>query len=161
MRLARVRTAGGEILHGVVRGDSLGVIEGDLFGSRRESPSRVLPLKELRLLAPIAPANLLCLGRNYRAHAAEGGDAPPKAPLLFIKATSCVIGPDDPIVIPQAAPGCVAHVLLQILWRAMRGDDPGLAGDAEFSQHIGGGLHRGPVRVAAHENSHKRFARCV
>ena len=100
MRLARVRTAGGEILHGVVRGDSLHVIEGDFFGSRRESPSRVLPLKELRLLAPVAPVNLLCLGRNYRAHAAEGGDAPPKAPLLFIKATSCVIGPDDPIVIP-------------------------------------------------------------
>ena len=64
MRLARVRTAGGKILHGVVRGDSLDVIEGDLFGPRRESPSRVLPLKELRLLAPIAPANLLCLGRN-------------------------------------------------------------------------------------------------
>ena len=104
MRLARVRTAGGEILHGVVRGDSLRVIEGDLFGSRREIPSRVLPLKDVRLLAPVAPANLLCLGRNYRAHAAEGGDAPPKAPLLFIKATSCVIGPDDPIVIPAAAP---------------------------------------------------------
>ena len=104
MRLARVRTVGGEILHGVVRGDSLRVFEGDLFGARRESASRVLPLKEVRLLAPVAPANLLCLGRNYRAHAAEGGGAPPKAPLLFIKATSCVIGPDDPIVIPSAAP---------------------------------------------------------
>ena len=107
MRLARVQTAGGEILHGVVRGDSLHAIEGDLFGSRRESPSRVLPLKALRLLAPISPAGLLCLGRNFRAHAEEGGDAPPKAPLLFIKAASCVIGPDDPIVIPSVAPGQV------------------------------------------------------
>ena len=104
MRLARIRTAGGEILHGVVRGDSLHVIAGDLFGPRREIPSRVLPLKEARLLAPISPVNLLCLGRNYRAHAEEGGAALPKAPLLFIKATSCVIGPDDPIVIPPAAP---------------------------------------------------------
>lgn len=69
----------------------------------------VLTLQELkdrggRLLAPIPrPAkNLVCLGRNYRAHAAERGEEVPDVPIFFTKAPTCVIGPGEPIRYPQA-----------------------------------------------------------
>ena len=75
------------------------VIRGDIFGAWKETRQR-LPMKEVKLLAPLAPVNVLCLGRNYKAHADESGADIPKQPLLFIKATSSVIAPAEPIVIP-------------------------------------------------------------
>jgi 2,4-didehydro-3-deoxy-L-rhamnonate hydrolase len=47
-----------------------------------------------------APRNILCVGRNYRAHAEEGGDSIPTAPLFFAKWSGCAIGPGDAIEIP-------------------------------------------------------------
>lgn len=52
-----------------------------------------------RFLAPLAPGKLLCLGRNYAAHAAETGHDAPAEPIVFAKAPSSVIGPGDPIVL--------------------------------------------------------------
>jgi len=58
------------------------------------------PLSNLPLLAPTVPTKIVCIGRNYPAHAAEhGGEVPPE-PLLFLKPPSSVIGPDVPIVLP-------------------------------------------------------------
>jgi len=56
-----------------------------------------------RLLAPIPrPAkNLVCLGRNYRAHAEERGEEVPQAPIFFTKAPTCVIGPGEAIEYPS------------------------------------------------------------
>jgi 2-keto-4-pentenoate hydratase/2-oxohepta-3-ene-1,7-dioic acid hydratase in catechol pathway len=54
-----------------------------------------------KLLAPIVPANLLAIGLNYRRHAAESGNAAPERPVLFIKATSSVQNPGDPIELPR------------------------------------------------------------
>ncbi|BAS26979.1 fumarylacetoacetate hydrolase family protein [Limnochorda pilosa] len=69
----------------------------------------VLLLQELearggRLVAPIPrPAkNLVCLGRNYRAHAVERGEEVPEVPVFFTKAPTCVIGPGEPIRYPEA-----------------------------------------------------------
>jgi 5-carboxymethyl-2-hydroxymuconate isomerase len=56
---------------------------------------------DIRLLAPLRPPKILCVGRNYREHAAEMAAAPPEAPLIFAKLTSAVIGPGEPIVIPR------------------------------------------------------------
>lgn len=53
-----------------------------------------------KLLAPIVPRKIVCVGRNYREHAAELGNEVPKEPLLFLKAPSAVIGPEDEIRIP-------------------------------------------------------------
>lgn len=53
-----------------------------------------------RVLAPIAPRKIVCVGRNYREHAAELGNEVPKEPLLFLKAPSAVIGPGEAIRIP-------------------------------------------------------------
>jgi 2-keto-4-pentenoate hydratase/2-oxohepta-3-ene-1,7-dioic acid hydratase in catechol pathway len=52
------------------------------------------------LLAPVVPSKIVCIGRNYREHAAELGNEVPKEPLLFLKAPSAVIGPEEAIRIP-------------------------------------------------------------
>lgn len=58
------------------------------------------PLADVRFLAPLAPRQIVCVGLNYRDHAAESGQAVPEAPLLFAKLPSAVIGPGEPIVVP-------------------------------------------------------------
>jgi 2-keto-4-pentenoate hydratase/2-oxohepta-3-ene-1,7-dioic acid hydratase in catechol pathway len=55
---------------------------------------------EVRFLAPVEPGKIVCVGRNYAAHAAELGNEMPKEPLIFLKPSSAIIGPDDPIVLP-------------------------------------------------------------
>ncbi len=56
---------------------------------------------ECRLLAPVVPSKIVCVGRNYAAHAAELGNEMPKEPMIFLKPPSSVIGPEEPIVIPK------------------------------------------------------------
>jgi 2-keto-4-pentenoate hydratase/2-oxohepta-3-ene-1,7-dioic acid hydratase in catechol pathway len=73
-------------------------IAGDILGDFRVTDRIVQPGK---LLAPLMPANILCIGLNYRKHAEEGGKGPPERPVLFIKPTSTVQNPGDPIELPQ------------------------------------------------------------
>ena len=56
-------------------------------------------------LAPIEPPNIIAIGRNYQGHAKEmKAETPETDPLIFLKATTAVIGPDDSIVLPRSAP---------------------------------------------------------
>ncbi len=103
MKIARFAGPDGKVSFGVVRGRDVCPIEGEILGKWKETRARV-PLSNVKLLAPLLPVNMLCFGRNYKAHAEEGGGDLPKNPLLFLKATSCLIGPGDPIVVPKAAP---------------------------------------------------------
>ncbi|MEX0677483.1 MAG: fumarylacetoacetate hydrolase family protein [Pirellulales bacterium] len=73
-------------------------ITGDLFGSYRVT-DRAADVK--KLLAPVAPPAILCIGLNYRRHAAEGKAPIPKWPVLFIKSPSAVQNPGDPILLPR------------------------------------------------------------
>jgi 2-keto-4-pentenoate hydratase/2-oxohepta-3-ene-1,7-dioic acid hydratase in catechol pathway len=57
------------------------------------------PLASVRRLAPVDPSKIVCIGRNYAAHAAELGNEVPKEPLMFLKPPSSIIGPDEPIVL--------------------------------------------------------------
>lgn len=59
-----------------------------------------VPLASARLLAPVVPSKIVCIGRNYREHAAELGNEVPKEPLLFLKAPSAVIAQGEAIRIP-------------------------------------------------------------
>jgi 2,4-diketo-3-deoxy-L-fuconate hydrolase len=64
----------------------------------------VLPVDRVRLLAPIPrPPKIIGVGLNYRDHAQETGQPLPKAPILFSKASTAVIGPRQPIVVPKAS----------------------------------------------------------
>jgi len=58
---------------------------------------------EVRLLAPVAPSKIVCVGRNYREHAAELGNKMPDEPLLFLKAPSAIIASGDEIELPAAS----------------------------------------------------------
>jgi 2-keto-4-pentenoate hydratase/2-oxohepta-3-ene-1,7-dioic acid hydratase in catechol pathway len=62
-----------------------------------------LPLADVKLLAPVAPSKIVCVGRNYRDHAAELGNPMPDEPLLFLKPPSSVVAHLDPIELPAAS----------------------------------------------------------
>jgi 2-keto-4-pentenoate hydratase/2-oxohepta-3-ene-1,7-dioic acid hydratase in catechol pathway len=57
-------------------------------------------LDQVRLLAPVVPSKVVCVGRNYAEHAAEFGNEPPSEPLIFLKPPSSIIGPEAPVVYP-------------------------------------------------------------
>jgi 2-keto-4-pentenoate hydratase/2-oxohepta-3-ene-1,7-dioic acid hydratase in catechol pathway len=61
---------------------------------------RRLEFSPVSLLPPVRPGKIVGIGRNYREHARELGNAVPTEPLLFLKATSSIIGPNAPIVLP-------------------------------------------------------------
>ena len=60
----------------------------------------ILQVTMKKLLAPITPSNIYCIGLNYREHAVESGMEPPTQPVVFAKPTSAVCGPGDQIVLP-------------------------------------------------------------
>src|SRR6476660_5513950 len=62
-----------------------------------------LPLSEVKLFAPVTASKIVCVGRNYREHAAELGNKMPEEPLLFLKAPSALIASGDEIVLPGAS----------------------------------------------------------
>lgn len=61
------------------------------------------PLSKLRLLAAVAPSKIVCVGRNYRDHAAELGNEVPREPLLFLKPPSSLLGSGGTVRLPAAS----------------------------------------------------------
>jgi 2-keto-4-pentenoate hydratase/2-oxohepta-3-ene-1,7-dioic acid hydratase in catechol pathway len=59
------------------------------------------PLADVRLLAPVLPSKVVAIGRNYAEHAAELGNEVPEDPIIFLKPSTAVVGPRDPIVYPS------------------------------------------------------------
>lgn len=88
------------ILYGVVDGDRLVPIDGSVFEGF-EIGGEALPLAGVRLLAPVEPSKIVAVGLNYRDHAMERGKPIPEEPLLFLKPSTAVIGPQDAIVYPR------------------------------------------------------------
>jgi 2-keto-4-pentenoate hydratase/2-oxohepta-3-ene-1,7-dioic acid hydratase in catechol pathway len=98
MRIARFMS-GGRIHTGKMIDDRTALhIEGDLFGSYRVTDQKLTIDK---LLAPIIPTDILCIGLNYREHAKESNSEIPKNPMLFIKASNTLNNPLDPIPMPR------------------------------------------------------------
>jgi len=91
-----------EALFGVVEGERVREILGSIFGTWNAG-SRDWPLANVKLLPPVTPSKIVCLGRNYREHAAEFGNVPPKEPLIFLKPPSSIIAPEEPIVMPAVS----------------------------------------------------------
>lgn len=99
MKIIRYQDPQGRIAYASQKPDGSAVqIKGDIFGAF-EATTEIAQVT--KLLAPIAPTNILCIGLNYRRHAEEGGAKLPENPVLFMKATSAVQNPGDPIIIPQ------------------------------------------------------------
>jgi len=91
---------------------------------------------DVRLGAPIArPGKVLCIGLNYADHAAEAGKEPPEEPILFMKATSTMIGPGDDIHIPRGSEKTDWEIELAVVVGA---DAHYLASPEEASDYIAG-----------------------
>ena len=86
--------------YGLIESENVIEISGPPWGSWSRS-SRSVRLAEVRLLCPVEPSKIVCIGRNYTAHATELGNEIPKEPLIFLKPPSSVIGPEEPIVLPK------------------------------------------------------------
>ncbi|MDN5348558.1 MAG: hypothetical protein PWP65_2123 [Clostridia bacterium] len=89
--------ARGETFYGRLEGETVIALEGDIFVAYRESGER-FSLNEVKLLAPCRPGKAVCVGLNYRRHAAELTMKVPEEPVIFIKPSTSVIGPGDDIV---------------------------------------------------------------
>jgi 2-keto-4-pentenoate hydratase/2-oxohepta-3-ene-1,7-dioic acid hydratase in catechol pathway len=77
--------------------------DGQDFESADSERSQSISVSSAKFLAPVTPSKIVCVGRNYREHAAELGNKMPDEPLLFLKAPSAVIGSGDCIVLPNAS----------------------------------------------------------
>lgn len=85
---------------GLIEGDSIREISAAPWKDWKKA-RRSFQLKDCRLAAPLLPSKIVCVGRNYAAHAAEFGHEMPKEPMIFLKPPSSVIGPGESIVLPK------------------------------------------------------------
>lgn len=105
--LYRIQLAGA-IRFAVSRDGVLHLLEGDPFGEWHEGAAVAGGLAAVRVLPPVTPGKIVAVGLNYKAHAAEQGKPLPQEPLIFIKPSTSVVGPGEPIRIP-AGIGRVDH----------------------------------------------------
>ena len=99
MKIIRYLDAQGAVHHASELPDGSALrLTGDIYGACRPTNERADVRK---LLAPVAPAQILCIGLNYRHHAAEAGAKVPERPILFVKGINTLLHPGDPIEIPQ------------------------------------------------------------
>jgi 2-keto-4-pentenoate hydratase/2-oxohepta-3-ene-1,7-dioic acid hydratase in catechol pathway len=100
MRYVRFQRRGENAVRlGWIEDERIGSIEGPLFGAHRRIPV-TWPSSTVKLLSPLVPGKIVCVGRNYIEHAREHEAEVPEVPLLFLKPPSAVIGPGDPIILP-------------------------------------------------------------
>lgn len=99
MRIIRFEYKDSPVRYGWVLDDRVGLIEDSPFEAfGRANPD--LELSRVKLLPPVLPSKIICVGRNYAAHAQEHAAEVPEVPLLFLKPPSSVIGPSETILLP-------------------------------------------------------------
>jgi 2-keto-4-pentenoate hydratase/2-oxohepta-3-ene-1,7-dioic acid hydratase in catechol pathway len=99
MRFIRYQASDNLPRLGWILEDQVGEILGSPFGEFQRLDAN-LPLNTVRLLAPTQPSKIICVGRNYVAHATEQNAVVPDLPLLFFKPPSSIIGPGEAIQLP-------------------------------------------------------------
>lgn len=92
--------------YGVLEGTTVSEVKGDIFGPGEKCApytftGREFPLEAVKLLAPCRPTKIVAVGLNYRSHAQEVRMELPDDPLLFLKPSTAVIGPDEHIIFPS------------------------------------------------------------
>jgi 2-keto-4-pentenoate hydratase/2-oxohepta-3-ene-1,7-dioic acid hydratase in catechol pathway len=125
VKLVRFRH-GDRIATGAVEGAFVRPLQGTFF----ENPlptGEDIPLSAVRLLAPVLPSKVVCIGRNYLEHAREMGTDFPEEPIIFMKPSTSVIGPGDGIAYPPISKrmdyeGELACVVGRVVRRATSDD---------------------------------------
>jgi 2-keto-4-pentenoate hydratase/2-oxohepta-3-ene-1,7-dioic acid hydratase in catechol pathway len=134
MKIIRFLSEDGQICQGLYESDEpkqARLIAGELFG-----PFRITEEKRSigRILPPLTPVNILALGINYRRHADETNIDAPESPVVFLKATTSIIGHQAPIVLPDAGPDQVDYEaeLAVIIGKKIKNIKPSEALDSIF-----------------------------
>lgn len=132
MRFVRYSEKDEEIHQGWLLDDMVGAIDGDLFRGYRRLTARV-PVNGVRLHPPVLPGKIICVGRNYQAHAAEHGVEVPETPLIFMKPPSAIIGDHQTILLPPQSSN-VEHEaeLAVVIGKRCRSVSMGKASDVIF-----------------------------
>lgn len=99
MKIVRVDAEADDITYGAVEPDGIRLFHGSPFFQWERSET-VLPITEVKLLAPVIPTKVIAVGKNYVDHAAEMGSDVPESPIIFLKPPTAVIGPLAPIKLP-------------------------------------------------------------
>lgn len=86
------------LLYGLTQAPYLNTVDGHY--ALDIEPDGGMSMEDIRFHAPVTPGKIVCVGRNYAAHAAELGNAVPEEPLIFLKPPSALIGPDEPVIYP-------------------------------------------------------------
>jgi len=103
MRIVRYRKGDQPVSFGWVIEDDEEMLVGPIEGSPFDAFRRLeadLPISRVKLLAPVVPGKIICIGRNYAEHAKEHAAPVPEVPLLFLKPPSAVIGPEEAVWLP-------------------------------------------------------------
>lgn len=98
MRIVRCRKNGADCLAARHSTGGFTLLKGDLFGHFEDTGHEVVPGK---ILAPLVPSAIFCIGLNYRRHAEETNAKIPEYPILFFKSPSSVQDPNEPILLPR------------------------------------------------------------
>ncbi|WP_020500703.1 fumarylacetoacetate hydrolase family protein [Sciscionella marina] len=106
MRIARIAHQEG-VAFAAVEGEGADAVVAEIaehpFGVEKNFTGRKWKLADTRLLAPILPTKIICIGKNYADHAAEMGGQAPADPVIFMKPNTSVIGPNLPIKLPASS----------------------------------------------------------
>ena len=89
--------------YAVLDGQEVKKLSGDME-SGFETGKKLANINQIKLLAPVLPPNIIAIGLNYQKHAEESNSSMPERPVVFIKATTSLAGPEDNIKLPQTAP---------------------------------------------------------
>jgi 2-keto-4-pentenoate hydratase/2-oxohepta-3-ene-1,7-dioic acid hydratase in catechol pathway len=99
MKIVRYRHDGRE-QYGALEGDRIEPMEGELDALKKRIGAKPIALDAVRVLAPVTPSKIVAAGLNYGEFVREQKVEPPKEPLIFLKPSTAVIGPNDAIVYP-------------------------------------------------------------
>lgn len=99
MRFVRYQTKNQQPCFGWILEDKIGPVDGIPWGEFRRLEANI-PLQSVTLLAPLKPGKIVCVGKNYLAHAQEMDSKVPDVPLLFLKPSTASIGPKEAIILP-------------------------------------------------------------
>ncbi|HOL17860.1 MAG TPA: fumarylacetoacetate hydrolase family protein [Bacillota bacterium] len=103
MQWIRFKSNTEEVCHGLLEGETIrevAPLQGDWDLASIRETGRTFELAAVKLLAPCQPSKVVCIGLNYRSHAEEVGQEIPKIPIIFMKPSTAVIGPQKEIIYP-------------------------------------------------------------
>jgi 2-keto-4-pentenoate hydratase/2-oxohepta-3-ene-1,7-dioic acid hydratase in catechol pathway len=113
MRIARVAVPDSDVpCYALIEDGQVRLAGGDPFLTPTD---RTVALSEVRLLAPVIPSKVVCIGKNYADHAKEMGGEVPAAPIIFIKPSTTVIGPGDQVIRPAQSTNVHHEVELAVV----------------------------------------------